>query len=182
MPHPDPWPRWAAEPVVVVDHDPTWADRAVRERDLLLPLLEPWLIGAVEHIGSTAVPGLAAKPIIDLQAPVAHLSDAGAIAAVLVPYDRHFVPPELDRRPHRRFLVQVADDRRVGHLHLLTPDSDRRHEQVAFRDALRADPVLAGAYAALKLGLARDHAGNREAYGAAEGRFVRDALAAHPGS
>lgn len=173
----DSWPRWATESVVVVDHDPTWAARADRERGLLMPLLRPWLIGTIEHVGSTAVPGLAAKPIIDLQAPVSDLEDAAAIVPVIAPHQWHHVPPELDQRPHRRLFVKVVDDHRIGHLHLMTVGSDRWHEQLAFRDALRADPRLAQAYAALKRRLARDHADDREAYGAGKEQFVHGVLA-----
>ncbi|SIJ33231.1 Uncharacterised protein family (UPF0157) [Mycobacteroides abscessus subsp. bolletii] len=60
------WPSWATESVEVVDYDPRWAVRGVQERDLLQSLLAPWRTDDVEHIGSTAVPGLAAKPILDL--------------------------------------------------------------------------------------------------------------------
>ncbi|GAA3042489.1 hypothetical protein GCM10010464_03040 [Pseudonocardia yunnanensis] len=84
MPEPDrvqraAWPVWATERVEVVDHDPAWAGRGLRERDFLQELLAPWLTAAVEHVGSTSVPGLAAKPIIDLQAQVATLDVADEI-------------------------------------------------------------------------------------------------------
>jgi len=57
------------------------------------------------NVGSTAVPGLAAKPILDLQAAVADLACAPRIAAVVAPTGWHHVPPVLDRRPWRRFFV-----------------------------------------------------------------------------
>jgi GrpB-like predicted nucleotidyltransferase (UPF0157 family) len=70
------WPAWATERVKVVDYDPSWAARGAQERQFLQELLAPWLHGHVEHVGSTAVPGLAAKPILDLQAPVQDLAAA----------------------------------------------------------------------------------------------------------
>jgi GrpB-like predicted nucleotidyltransferase (UPF0157 family) len=160
----EPWAGWATEPVVVVDHDPAWADRGVTERDLLQPLLRTWLTGDLEHVGSTAVPGLAAKPVIDLQAPVADLRAADAIAGVVAPHHWHQVPPELDQRPYRRFFVKVLDGQRVAHLHVMTTGSSRWHQQLAFRNALRADPALVAAYARLKRQLAHDHPDDREAY------------------
>jgi GrpB-like predicted nucleotidyltransferase (UPF0157 family) len=63
-------PAWAYEKAEVLPHDPRLADRALAERDQLAGLLSPWLVEGVEHIGSTAVPGLAAKPVIDLMASV----------------------------------------------------------------------------------------------------------------
>jgi GrpB-like predicted nucleotidyltransferase (UPF0157 family) len=173
------WPRWAVEPIAVLDHDPAWAVRGRTEIDLLQQLLRTWLTGDVEHVGSTAVPGLAAKPVVDLQAPVDDLGVADAIAEVTAPHQWHHVPPDLDRRPFRRFFVKAVDDHRVAHLHLLTTGSDRWHQQLAFRDALRADPSLAGAYAELQVRLARGHADDREAYTAGKRQFVHDVLSRH---
>ncbi|GAA1199344.1 GrpB family protein [Pseudonocardia alaniniphila] len=181
MPEPDDppsvtWPVWAIERVEVVHHDPAWADRGLRERDLLQELLAPWLTAAVEHVGSTAVPRLAAKPIVDLQAQVAGLDVADELVPVVAPHGWHYVSPELDRSPHRRFFVKVRDDHRVAHLHVMTAGS-RWHRQLAFRDALRADPELVRAYARLKAELADRHHDDREAYTAGKRRFVQEVLA-----
>jgi GrpB-like predicted nucleotidyltransferase (UPF0157 family) len=98
----------------------------------LLQLLRPWLTSEVEHVGSTAVLGLPAKPIIDLTAPIASFDDAATIAAVMAPRGWHHVPPKLDGRPWRRFFVLVEDERRAAHLHLLLLDDPRRAEMVTF--------------------------------------------------
>ena len=170
------WPAWATEPVDLVDADPAWTVQGEQERDHLETLLAPWLIAHIEHVGSTAIPDLPAKPIIDLQAPVSNLRDPGPIAAALAPHDWHYVDPELDQRPWRRFFVKVTDGRRSAHLHVMTPDSPRWHQQIAFRDALRADPILTADYAALKRVLAAKHTDNREAYSAAKRNFIRTVL------
>jgi GrpB-like predicted nucleotidyltransferase (UPF0157 family) len=60
-------------PIEIADYDPQWAERFLREQHLVSDALAAWLIGPPEHIGSTAVPGLSAKPIIDIMAPVASL-------------------------------------------------------------------------------------------------------------
>lgn len=172
----DSQPKWAFEPVAVVDYDPKWPDLAGRECDHLQQLLAPWLTGTIEHVGSTAIPGIAAKPILDLQAPIDNLDTAAHIAAVLTPHHWHYVPPELDQRPFRRFLVKVIHDRRAAHLHLMTADSDRWHQQLAFRDALRDNPEWVQAYGRLKHELAERYRTDREGYSAGKQQFVVDVL------
>ncbi|WP_454787887.1 GrpB family protein [Mycolicibacterium lutetiense] len=169
-------PAWATEPVYLADADPAWALRGERERDRLEALLEPWLIAHIEHVGSTSIPGLAAKPIIDLQALVTDLEDPELLAEVLQPHGWHYVDPDLDQRPWRRFFVRVVDGRRAAHLHVMTSDSPRWYQQLIFRDALRANPDLVVEYAALKQALASEHADDREAYSIAKADFVRSVL------
>jgi GrpB-like predicted nucleotidyltransferase (UPF0157 family) len=170
------WPAWATEPVDLVDADPAWIVRGEQERDLLEMLLAPWLIARIEHVGSTAIPDLPAKPIIDLQAPVADLRNSDSVAAALASHDWHYVDPDLDKRPWRRFFIKVTDERRIAHLHVMTPDSPRWNQQIAFRDALRAAPNLAADYATLKRALAAKHTDNREAYTSAKSDFIRTIL------
>jgi GrpB-like predicted nucleotidyltransferase (UPF0157 family) len=169
-------PTWANEPVDLVAAHPGWTVRGEQERAHLETLLEPWLNAAIEHVGSTSIPHLAAKPIIDLQAPVADLADTESIAAILAPHDWHYVDPDLDQRPWRRFFVKVTGGRRTAHLHVMTLDSPRWHEQIAFRDALRANPTVTADYAALKRVLAATHTDDREAYSTAKSDFIRSVL------
>ena len=170
------WPEWATERVQVQPPHEGWQRRAARQCQQLDAALAPWLVAPVEHVGSTAVPDLAAKPIIDVQAAVVDLGCAEAVARVLAPAGWHLVPADLDGRPWRRFLVQVVDEHRVAHLHLLPAGSPRWTEQLAFRDALRADPALVHRYAQLKRTLAAEHANDREAYTAGKADFVRSVL------
>jgi len=100
-------PAWAYERAELHPHDPRWADRAATERDSLQELLNPWLVDGIEHIGSTAVPGLSAKPIIDLMASVTDLDTVVATASdLLAAAGWAYVPKELDNRPWRRFFVK----------------------------------------------------------------------------
>ena len=138
--------------------------------------LAPWLVAPVAHVGSTAVPGLAAKPILDVQAAVLDFACAEPVARALGPAGWHLVPAEFDARPYRRFLVLVVDDHRAAHLHLLLATGPRWSEQLAFRDALRADPGLKREYAGLKRALAAEHGTDREAYTAGKEGFVRSVL------
>lgn len=173
------WPKWATEDVEIVGYDPAWAVRGTQECDQLRELLAPWIARGIEHVGSTAVPGLAAKPIIDLQTLAPGLEVAEAVAAVLAPHQWHYVPPHLDRRRDRRFFVKVVGGHRTAHLHLLTNDSVRWRQQLVFRDALRTDPGLVRAYTELKIQLAEHHRHDREAYTAGKQRFIDDVLTRH---
>lgn len=124
-----------------------------------------WLVAPTQHVGSTAVPGLAAKPIIDVQTAEVDLGCAAdAVAEVLSCSGWHLVPADFDARPWRRFLVRVSDGNRTAHPHLLQADSPRWAEQLAFRDALRADPALVHRYAELKRTLVTSHGNDRQAY------------------
>lgn len=170
------WPAWATARVEVQPADPQWQRLGERLREELDVSLAPWLGAPVQHVGSTSVPGLPAKPVLDLQAAVLDLDCADAVAEALAGQGWHLVPRELDARPWRRFLVQAVHDVRVAHLHLLAVGSPRWFEQLAFRDALRADPDLRQRYAALKQELAAQHADDREAYTAGKADVVRAAL------
>lgn len=169
-------PGWATEDVYLADANPVWALRGEQERNQLEALLASWLIARVEHIGSTSIPGLVAKPIIDLQALVTDLADPSPLISALTPHHWHYVDPELDQRPWRRFFVKVSDGKRSAHLHVMATETPRWREQVIFRDALRADPVLTAEYGALKFALATEHSDDREAYSAAKADFIRSVL------
>ena len=102
----------------------------------------------------------------------------GEQAAALDAMDRRYVPPEFDGRPFRRFFAKVTpDDRhRRAHLHLMAEGTDRWEQQLRFRDALRADPVLRDEYAAVKSRLARAHTEDRERYTDEKAKFVTRVL------
>lgn len=172
-------PAWAYEQVHLVEHDPSWAQLAQSYAGEARSLLEGWLSGPVVHVGSTAIPGLAAKPIIDLQAtatdPQAAVdAEHDAMAAA----SWFFVPRELDQRDWRWFVVRAGTSgrHRRAHLHLMRTDEPRWHDQIFFRDRLRESPTLALEYAELKAAAAAEHAHDREAYTEAKAEFVRRVL------
>jgi GrpB-like predicted nucleotidyltransferase (UPF0157 family) len=156
--------------VYLVDHDPQWTVRFAEQRDRLAGLLAPWLAGPIEHVGSTAVPGLRAKPIVDILAPVASLADRDAIVAALRA-DGWWDWPD-DPTPARLWSLRPDPAARTHHLQVLAAGDERIGALLGFRDALRADPALAGEYAALKERLAAAHPDDRDAYTAAKADFV----------
>lgn len=170
------WPAWAVERVEVVAPDPAWPVLAAQLIEQLRPRLAPLLAGPIEHVGSTAVAGLRAKPVVDLMAPVTDLGTGPAADAPLAEAGWELVPPELDSRPWRRFYVLPEGARRVAHLQLVERAAPRWAEVIAFRDALRRDPGLARAYAETKAAAAVAHAEDREAYTAAKAEFIASVL------
>ncbi|MGB5952632.1 MAG: GrpB family protein, partial [Ornithinimicrobium sp.] len=119
------WPAWATEKVELRPADPAWQERGEEERLLLGATVGSWLVAPIEHIGSTSVPDLPAKPILDFQAAVNTLDSAASIAVALAPTGWRYVPPELDARAWRRFFVKVLQGHRVAHLHVMLLSNPR---------------------------------------------------------
>ena len=163
-------------PVIIESYDSAWPKRFESERLLLAPMLAPWLVGTIEHVGSTAVPGLAAKPIIDIMAAVRDLpSSLPAIEALKSLSYRYFEY----RADVMHWFCKPNDLNRTHHLHLVPFDSPLWRERLLFRDRLRADAAIRRSYAELKLELASKHRDDREAYTDAKTDFIRSVLQTH---
>jgi len=173
--NPDDPPGWAVESVHLSAYDPSWSDRAADYADELRPVLGHWLLAPIEHVGSTAIPGIIAKPVVDLMTQVADMDEVVDKAAELLDeMDWRYVPPELDGRPWRRFFAKVSpdDQHRQAHLHLMSAGAARWDQQLRFRDALRANPELRDEYAAVKSQLASAHPDDRERYTDEKAKFL----------
>lgn len=165
----------AGTAIVVARYDPEWPRRFERERERLERVLAPWLEGGIHHVGSTAVPGLSAKPILDMVAGVRDLEDARGAAGPLA--EHGYVDD-----PHRpgiahHFAKRSPTGETTHGLHLTEPGSDLWRERLVFRDALRADPELAHEYETLKLRLAAEHVGDGPRYTKGKREFVATVLA-----
>jgi GrpB-like predicted nucleotidyltransferase (UPF0157 family) len=153
--------------VRIVDYDPAWPAAFEDERKRLAPLLD----GAdIHHFGSTAVPGLAAKPVIDM---IALVGDLDAPIAALVRSAGYQFPRAFNATlAHRRFFCYPTASHRTHHLHLVD-EREELERRLRFRDRLRTDRQLAREYVALKRALAERHRTDREAYTEAKSEFVR---------
>lgn len=162
-------------PIAIGEYDPAWPGRFAEQQGALTELLAPWLAGPVEHVGSTAVAGLPAKPVIDMLAPVRSLTDARAAVPLLARHDWMFWPED-PAGEYRLWFLRPAPAKRTHQLQVIQHDDPHAVALLAFRDTLRADGDLRHEYAELKEELAREHAGNRNAYTNAKGDFVTRVL------
>ncbi len=167
-------PKHMEQPVEIVAYDSTWSLKFEAERTLLERVLAPWLAAPVEHIGSTAVPTLSAKPIIDIMAPVRSLSASVAAIEAVAQAGYQYYPYKADVM---HWFCKPAPDRRTHHLHLVPYGSEQWNDRLAFRNALRESPKLASEYVELKRRLAREFRLDREAYTEGKTQFVNRVLA-----
>jgi GrpB-like predicted nucleotidyltransferase (UPF0157 family) len=163
-------------PVVIVDYDPSWAATFQQLRDRLAATLGQLAV-AIEHVGSTAVPGLAAKPIIDLDVVIADRADLLKVIERLRPLG-YLREGDLGVAGREAFTTPVGTP--PHHLYVCaigTPSLDRH---LALRDALRADPAAAAAYGDLKRTLAVRLGDDRAGYTEAKSAFIDQILATWP--
>jgi GrpB-like predicted nucleotidyltransferase (UPF0157 family) len=156
-------------PVEIVPYDPSWPERFEEEEITLRQAIAAWLVGPIEYIGSTAVPGLAAKPVIDIMAGVGTLDASRPAIAALVELGYCYAPYRADSE---HWFCKPSPAFRTHHLHLIPIGSPRWRESLAFRDYLRSHSQIAGEYEDLKRRLAVEHHFEREAYTEAKGPFV----------
>ncbi len=149
--------------VHLTDYDRAWPDLFADQQARVAAVLAPWLAAPVEHIGSTSVPGLAAKPVIDMLAPVRSLTGAQDAVAPLTE-DGWLFWPDDPCRHYRLWFLCPRPEARTHHLQLIGYDEPHARALIAFRDALRADPGLRAGYAELKERLVHQHRTNRNAY------------------
>ncbi len=158
--------------IVVVEHDPRWAQSYEQDKTAILRTLGPRVRG-IEHVGSTAVPGLVAKPIIDILLGV-EVDDLDTIIEPLVAIGYEYNPDWEISMPLRRYFRRFTPDGLHGshHLHAVPYGSEFWTRHIRFRDYLRAHPRKAGEYGALKKQLAQQHQSSIE-YTFAKTEFIR---------
>lgn len=156
-------------------YDPEWPQRFAAEAARLRAVLGG-VISAIEHVGSTAVPGLAGKPVLDVAIAVESEADADRCIAPLegLGYEYRGLHGE-DLR--RRYYVRDLNGVRLVQIHLYILPAAAWETKLAFRDALRADPALAAAYADEKFRVAESVGWDKSAYALAKGPFVERVLA-----
>lgn len=163
--------------VEIVNYNPRWPGLFEEEAKRLRASLDPSSIVGLEHFGSTAIPGLCAKPIIDILIAVRSLADARATfveALRTLDYIYWAENPKTDRMFFVRGMPPFGS-RRSHHVHVTEPQGEMWH-RLAFRDYLRAHPEEARTYERLKRRLAAEHHRDREAYTDAKSAYVESVM------
>jgi GrpB-like predicted nucleotidyltransferase (UPF0157 family) len=160
--------------VEIVPYDPAWPVQFAAEAARLCAVLDPALVLGIEHFGSTAIPGLAAKPIIDILVAVRSLAQAKATMIEPIIALGYVYWPD-NPKSDRMFFVKGMPpygERRTHHVHITEPGGEMWQRRLAFRDHLRANPAEASRYEALKRNLAAQFPADRERYTDAKTEYV----------
>ena len=158
--------------IEIVDYDPAWP-RMFQEESLRVAGELGEVVLTIEHMGSTAVPGLPSKPIIDLLVGVRSLTEARARGGERLPALGYTHVTEYESwLPNEAFFRKSVSGRWTHHVHIIEPSNPRWDDWLLFRDYLRAHPETAQEYAALKLRLARDSKDDIAAYRTGKNAFV----------
>ncbi len=144
------------------------------EKSFLLELIGEFSFGSIEHVGSTAVRGMVAKPIIDIMFGVKSLHESEAAIPVLVDSGYCYWPYKNDVM---HWLCKPSDVFRTHHLHLVPFESELWDERIEFRNKLQKDSHIAKQYGLLKRQLSIKYAYDREAYTQAKWPFIKNVLA-----
>ncbi|WP_105401979.1 MULTISPECIES: GrpB family protein [Neorhizobium] len=158
-------------PVEIVDYDPSWPACFAEAAHGLAALLGDMVV-SIDHVGSTSVPGLAAKPLIDIDVTLRSTTDIPASSTLL-----HSLGYEPRGSRHGdgvwAFLLRGEPGQRV---YLCPPDNETHRKRMLFRDRLRADADLAAAYERLKRDLALEFPLDGDGYTSAKSEFIRAAM------
>jgi GrpB-like predicted nucleotidyltransferase (UPF0157 family) len=158
--------------VALVPHDPSWADEFLREQARISSALGDRVV-AIEHVGSTAIAGIHAKPVLDIAVAIVDLEQAKALEPAMQQLGYDF-PGDVGIVGERLF---GRGPQILTHLvHVVQARGAKWSEYVEFRDLLRADPALTLEYDEIKRGLARTFPNERAKYTEEKGVFIQRVL------
>jgi GrpB-like predicted nucleotidyltransferase (UPF0157 family) len=159
-----------ARKVMVVPHNPQWVEEFENEAAMLRSIFGQQVV-AVYHFGSTAIPGIAAKPVIDILLTVREIASADLLTPRLALEGYNAIGEY--GISGRRFYYKGSDERRSHHLHIYQFDNPHVLRHIAFRDYMRTHPISARQYGQLKEELARQFPESIDGYNAGKNQFVQ---------
>lgn len=161
--------------VKVVGYSPNWPKEFEAEKQKLIDTFGDKIL-AIEHIGSTSIPGLAAKPIIDMVAAVKSFDDLPEFVNGLQKLGYEYMPERMF--DNRKFFPKGSQENRTHHLNLvLQNDPEQWTKPIAFRDYLRTHETERDEYAKIKTNLAKQYANDRAAYTRLKDNFFQSIIA-----
>ena len=161
--------------ILIAEYNPLWPVLFQGESNRIRAVIGDW-IAAIEHVGSTAVPGLGAKPIIDIMVGIHQLGSAGECVGSLGGIGYEYVPEYEEEIPERRYYRKGPPQDRISHLHMVEAGSDFWIRLLLFRNFLRKHPEVAGEYCRLKKELAGRYAVEHRAYTDAKTPFIESVV------
>lgn len=160
-------------PVVLEEYDSSWPSKFEEERAHLMAIAGEWYYGSIEHVGSTAVPGMVAKPVIDIMFGVKSLEESKPAIDTLVASGYQYWPYKTGVM---HWFCKPSDVFRTHHLHLIPFESPLWQERIKFRELLRSNEGVAIQYAKLKRELATTYKEDREVYTEKKWPFIQQVL------
>jgi GrpB-like predicted nucleotidyltransferase (UPF0157 family) len=159
--------------IILEPYNPSWAQLFEHEKMLLLAACQNWKI-SIEHIGSTAIPGIKAKPVIDIMLGVADLCLADLhLVAIIQSLGYCYLKQYEETMPKRRYFQKNESTVRTHQIHLVQHGCEFWERHLLFRDYLRLHPRVAQEYEALKIKLASQFSDTNQ-YAAAKTEFIRN--------
>lgn len=160
----------AQEAIFLVPYDSNWPEKFEKEKKLIEQTIKQYIAGGIHHIGSTAIEGLSAKPVIDILVGVKSLEKSRSAIELLEKIGYCYFPY---KPQYEHWFCKPSPEHRTHHLHLMPTNSPEYKAAIAFRDCLRSHPKEKREYEKLKVNLAKKHTYDREAYTDAKFEFVR---------
>jgi GrpB-like predicted nucleotidyltransferase (UPF0157 family) len=160
------------EQIRIESYNVVWPKKFASEKKCIEKTIAPWIVGGIHHVGSTSVPGLSAKPIVDIQVGIKNLEEARACIPLLEGIGYCYYPYRL----YMHWFCKPSPSHREFHVQLMELAHPQWKARLAFRDYLRSHPETAKEYATLKREMAERFRNNREGYTEAKGQFVESVL------
>lgn len=162
------------EQIFIVPYDPTWPDKFKKEKKSLEQTIGDFITGGIHHVGSTAIPGFSAKPVIDILVGVESLEKSRPCIKILEKIHYVYFPY---KEKYEHWFCKPSPEYRTHHLHLMPANLPEFSAKLAFRDYLLKHPKEVQKYESLKKELAKKFKNDREAYTEAKTDFVKEIVA-----
>ena len=157
--------------IELLPYTPKWLDSFNQEKLSLQSLIGQEI--AIEHIGSTAVPDLMAKPTIDILIGVNEFNDQSFFISEITSLGYHYIPEYEVHLPERKYFEKIQDGHHIAHIHLVKKDEEFWKKHIFFRNILQSNQKLRSEYSQLKQVLAHREWKNRNDYAAAKTAFIK---------
>ena len=162
-----------SQKIQLQEYDLSWPEKFQAEKKIINEVIGDFVCGSIEHVGSTSIPGLMAKPIIDIMVGVESLSLSKPCIQLLEKDNYKYFPYKTNVM---HWFCKPSDEFRTHHLHLIPYKSGLWQERIKFKNLLLNDNSVAKNYQSLKIELAKKHENDREKYTQEKWPFIKEAL------